>query len=88
VAEAVAEAHPDRAAALYREIIDGYIALTSPSAYEAALPYLRKLRDLLHRLKRASEWREYLAGLRETERRKRRLMEVLDRLERRPIVEG
>jgi uncharacterized Zn finger protein len=88
VADAVAATHPDRAAAVYREIVDGYIAQTSPAAYEAALPYLRKLRDLLHRQKRDGEWRQYLAGLRETERRKRRLMEVLDRLERRPIVEG
>jgi uncharacterized Zn finger protein len=88
VADAVAEAHPDRAASLYQAIIARYIAQTSPSAYEAALPYLRKLRQLLHRLGRTEEWRQYLARLRETERRKRRLMEVLDCLERRPIVEG
>lgn len=88
VADAVSQAHPDRAAELYRTIIEGNIARTSPSAYEAALPFLRKLRALLHRTGRAEEWGRYLARLRETERRKRRLMEVLDRLESRPIVEG
>jgi uncharacterized Zn finger protein len=88
VADAVAQTHPDRAAEIYRKIIEANIARTSPSAYEAALPFLRKLRALLDRTGRADEWGRYLARLRETERRKRRLMEVLDRLESRPIVEG
>jgi uncharacterized Zn finger protein len=88
IADAVADTHPDRAAALYRDIIAGHIVQTSPTAYKAAMPYLRKLRALLYRARRDEEWRHYLAHLRETERRKRRLMEVLDRVERRPIVEG
>ncbi len=87
VADAVAETHPDRAADMYREIIAAFVAQTSPSAYEQALPYLRKLRALLGRLGRGAEWDRYLAGLRETERRKRRFMEVLDRIESRPIVD-
>jgi uncharacterized Zn finger protein len=88
VADAVAEAHPDRAEALYRELIARQIARANPSAYEQALPFLRKLRNLLRRLGRDEGWRTYLAHLRETERRKRRLMEVLDRIETRPIVQG
>jgi uncharacterized Zn finger protein len=88
VADAVARTHPDRAAELYRNIIETSVAQTSPSAYEAALPYLRKLRALLDKLGRSEEWGSYLARLRETERRKRRFMEVLDRLESRPILEG
>jgi uncharacterized Zn finger protein len=87
VADAVADTHPDRALAIYRGIIEADIARTSPSAYEAALPYLRKVRGLLHRLNRHAEWGQYVAGLREEHRRKRRLLEVLDRLESRPIVE-
>jgi uncharacterized Zn finger protein len=88
VADAVADTHPERALALYREIVEADVAATSPSAYEAALPYLRKVRALLHRLGRDAEWGQYVAGLREKNRRKRRFMEVLDRLESRPIVEG
>jgi uncharacterized Zn finger protein len=87
VADAVAETHPDRAAALYRQIIEAYVARTSPSAYESARPYLRKLRALLQKTGRAAEWTAYLSHLRTTERRKRKFMEVLDRLENRPIVE-
>lgn len=88
VADVVAATHPDRAIALYREIIEGQIARTIPSAYEAARPYLRKLRDLLQRLDRHAEWSRYLAQLRDANRRKRRLLEVLDRLDNRRILDG
>jgi uncharacterized Zn finger protein len=88
VADAVAKTHPDRAAELYREHIAGCVARTSPSAYHEALPALRKLRALLDCQGRKNEWERYLANLRQTERRKRRFLEVLDRVERRPIVNG
>lgn len=88
VADAVRDAHPDRALALYKSAAESEIDRTSPSAYEAALPHLRKARDLLHRLGRDAEWQAYLAALRDKNRRKRRLMEALDRLERRRIVDA
>jgi uncharacterized Zn finger protein len=87
VADAVAESHPDRAAAMYRRIAEQEIDRTSPAHYEAALPFLRKLRALLLRAGKEEEWTHYLAELREKNRRKRKLMEVLDRLEGRPILE-
>jgi uncharacterized Zn finger protein len=82
VAEAVADTHPERAAALYRDLIAGHIAVTKVSAYELAEPYLVKLKALLTRNRRAGEWAEYLTGLRQTHARKPRLLEVLDRVER------
>jgi uncharacterized Zn finger protein len=88
VADAVAATHPDRAIALYQQIIEEHIARTSPSAYEAARPFLRKLRDLLHQLNRQAEWSRYLTQLRDANRRKRRLLEVLDRLDNRRILDG
>jgi uncharacterized Zn finger protein len=88
VADAVADTHPQRALAIYQEIIADHINRASPSSYEAALPYLRKAHQLLQRLGRDAEWTAYLAELRETHRRKRRLMEVLDRIEQRRIVDG
>jgi uncharacterized Zn finger protein len=88
VADAIAKTHPDRAADLYREHIAECAARTSPSAYEQALPALRKLRALLDREGGRDEWQRYLSSLRETERRKRRFLEVLERVERRPIVNG
>jgi uncharacterized Zn finger protein len=88
VADAVAESHPERAMAIYRQIAEADIARTSPRGYEDALPWLRKLRDLLQRLNREAEWTSYLAELRDKNRRKRKLLETLDRLEGRRIVEG
>src|SRR5262249_4453351 len=88
VADAIADTHPERSLAIYRQIIEQYIAQTSPSAYEAAVPALRKLHGLLKRLHREGEWSAYLAQLREEHRRKRRLLEVLDRLQSRRIVDG
>jgi uncharacterized Zn finger protein len=88
VADAVADTHPERAEALYRDLIDRYITQTSAAAYESALPYLRKLKALLQRNRRGAEWTKYLAGLREAHPRKRRLLDVLDRLERDRIVES
>jgi uncharacterized Zn finger protein len=88
VAEAVEETHPDRAIPVYLKAVADYIAQTSPSAYEQALPYLRKLRTILTRLGREEEWASYLTKLRETERRKRKLMEVLDRLDGKRIVDS
>ena len=81
VAEAVADTHPERAVALYREMVEDAINSGGPSGYEAAAPDLERIRDLLVARGREPEWTSYLAGLRATHGRKRRLMEVLDRVE-------
>ncbi|MBC7817424.1 MAG: hypothetical protein IAG10_11085, partial [Planctomycetaceae bacterium] len=87
VAAAVAPTHPERSIELWNKLIDAEIAATSPAHYEIAAGYLRKVRDLLKNLHRTPEWHARLAGLRETQRRKRRLIEILDGLAGRPIVE-
>jgi uncharacterized Zn finger protein len=88
VADAVAATHPERALAIYRSRAEKEIAATSPAAYERALPYLRKVRAVLHRTGRAGEWTKYVAQLRADNHRKRRFLELLDGLEGRPIIEG
>ncbi len=80
VADAVAETHPERAITIWKQLAEAQIAQTNPRAYEVAAAYLRKLGRLLERQKRADEWRRYIAGLREANKRKRRLLEVLDGL--------
>jgi len=52
-----------------------------------AVRHLRKIRDLLKKLERSSEWAEQVAKLRETHRRKLRFIEALDGLNGQPIVE-
>lgn len=80
VAEAVAATHPDRAIAIWKQLAEAQIAQTSPRSYETAAAYLRKLKRLLERARRMDEWRRYVAALREANKRKRRLLEILDRI--------
>jgi len=86
VATAVADHAPDRAAALWKQLAEREIAAVKPSAYEAAAGYLRKLSGLLKKLGREAEWIDYLARIRDVHRKKRRLMEILDTLEGKPIL--
>jgi len=87
VAEAVADDHPDRAIAIWKNVAEKQIALTKPKAYEAAAVYLKKAHSLLRKLKREEEWKDYLLKLRQANARKTKLIDILYRLEGRRIVE-
>jgi uncharacterized Zn finger protein len=87
VAEAVADHYPDRALAIWQNVVEKQIALTKPNAYEAAAVYLRKVHGLLKKLERESEWKDYLLKLGQANVRKTKLIEILHRLDGRRIVE-
>jgi len=87
VAEAIAEGYPDRAIAIWKKLAEGQIAQTQPKAYEVAAGFLRSMRRTSKKLGRGKEWQSYIAGLRQANARKRRLLEVLDSLDGRPIIE-
>ena len=87
VAGAVADDHPDRAIAIWKNVAEKQIALTKPKAYEAAAVYLKKAHSLLRKLKREEEWKDYLLKLRQANARKTKLIDILYRLEGRRIVE-
>jgi uncharacterized Zn finger protein len=86
VAAAVKETHPDRTIAIWKSLAERLIQETKPRAYREAADYLRWLEKLLMEKGRASEWTHYLAGLRTQHARKRPLLEVLETLEKKPIV--
>jgi uncharacterized Zn finger protein len=86
IAEAVVDHYPDRALEIWKNLAERQIALTKPKAYGAASEYLKKVRDLLKKLKREDEWKSYLSKLRQANTKKGSLLEVLDRLDRRPII--
>ncbi|QDV35164.1 SWIM zinc finger family protein [Tautonia plasticadhaerens] len=88
VAGAVADSHPDRAIAIYRDALDAQLPHARPSAYEAAAGYLRKLRPLYMAVGRPEEWEVLLSSIRESYRNRPRFMEQLDRLDGRPIVQS
>jgi uncharacterized Zn finger protein len=80
VADAVVKAYPERAAAIWQQLAEAHIAQTNPAAYQEAALFLRKLRRVWARQGTEAAWRAYVAELRSANRRKRRLVEILDAL--------
>jgi uncharacterized Zn finger protein len=87
VAGALADRYPDRALTIWKELAEKEIALTKPKAYGVAAGYLRKVQRTLKNLGKEKEWQSYLAELRRTNARKRRLLEILDTLSGRRIID-
>ena len=88
VAKALVDQYPDRAVSIWKSLAENQIALTKPKAYTVAAGYLRKVRRLLKKMGKEKEWQHYLLELRQANARKIRLMEILDTLEGRPIIDG
>lgn len=86
IATAVETHAPDRAVAIWKNKGERLIAQVKPSAYQEAAKYLRKAAKVMYREKQQAEWESYLKALREQHARKRRLIEILDGLEGKPIV--
>jgi uncharacterized Zn finger protein len=87
VAAAVSESHPERSLAIYRQRVDDHLPHASASAYEAVAGYLRKMRPIFQGLHRNSEWDGLLADIRLRYKNRPKFMEILDKLDPRPIVE-
>ncbi|MBI3304205.1 MAG: SWIM zinc finger domain-containing protein [Deltaproteobacteria bacterium] len=87
IAAAVVDTYPDRALAIWKKIAESQIALTQTRAYETAAGYLRKVHRVLKKLDKEQEWQSYLAELRQANARKPRLVEILDSLKGRRVIE-
>ncbi len=86
VAAAVAESHPERSLAIYRQRVDDHLPHASASAYEAVAGYLRKMQPIFQGFHRDSEWDALLADIRLRYKNRPKFMEILDKLDPRPIV--
>ena len=86
IATAVQAHAPDRAVAIWKNKAERLIAQVKPSAYQEAAKYLQKAAKIMCRGKKQAEWESYLKKLREQHLRKRRLIEILDGLDGKPIV--
>jgi uncharacterized Zn finger protein len=84
VADAICDAHPDRALRIYRELAEH--EMEASRDYPAAVRVLRKIRKLLEGCGRSAEWQPLMAEVRATHRRKPSLMKQLDELEAGSIV--
>lgn len=88
IAAAVHQTHPDTALQIWKRLAESQITLVNPSAYQTAATYLIKMKKLYEGLNRSQEWQAYLSQLRIQHKPKRRLMETLDSLEGRRIIDG
>jgi uncharacterized Zn finger protein len=86
VASAVARKYPDRAVAIWKKTAEGLIAQAKVGAYSEAVAYLKKVRQALDGPGGAAEWAAYLAALTEANKRKPRLVEMLNVLSGKPII--
>lgn len=86
VAKAVEGAHPDRAIEIYVSLANAIAAETNTKTYPEAGALLKRVKSLLKKSGREQDWPIILGDFRTENRRKRRLMEVLDGIEGRPIV--
>jgi uncharacterized Zn finger protein len=86
VATAVQAHAPDRAVAIWKNKAERLIAQAKPRAYQEAAKSLRKAANVMCREKKRADWESYLKALREQHLRKRRLIEILDGLDGKPIV--
>ena len=87
VAEAVSFAYPDKAITIWKGISEGLIGETKPKSYETASIYLAKIRNLLSGQGRIEEWDQYLRKIKESNRRKQRLLQVLDTIASGKIID-
>jgi uncharacterized Zn finger protein len=86
IADAVQVQAPERAVAIWKNKAERLIAQVQPKAYQEAVKFLRKAGAVMAKQNQQAQWDQYLGSLRETHARKRRLLEVLDGLDEKPIM--
>lgn len=86
IANAVKSKYPEIAIELWKKLAEDLISETKVSSYEAASVYLRKIKQTLEAIEKKEEWEAYLRELREVNRRKRKLLQILDMLREDRII--
>lgn len=71
--------HPEDALSIYQRQIEPVLDRKNNEAYEEAVDFLRKIRELMVRLGRESEFTDYATKLRAAHKAKRNFMKLLDR---------
>jgi uncharacterized Zn finger protein len=88
IADSIKIKYPDRAIEIWKYLAQHHIGFTNPQSYTQAGHYLRKIQKMLMARNKNAEWKRYLAGLRDEHKRKSRLLEILDSIAGKSIVEG
>jgi uncharacterized Zn finger protein len=87
VAEAVKNSHPDESLKIWWKLAENQINLVKTSAYEVAAMYLRQMRDVYQQTGRVDEWTTLIAGIRAKHKAKRNLMQILDGMMGKRIID-
>jgi len=87
IASAVHEKYPDIAIEIWKKLAEELISKTNVNAYGEAAVHLRKIKETMEAGGQKREWEIYLRGIREGNKRKKRLIEILDTLEKDRIME-
>jgi len=82
LAKAVAKSHPEVSLQIWKSIADRLIGQVKPKAYQEAAGYLRQMHKVYEQTGCLADWKALLTSLRAQHKAKRRLMEVLDGLEK------
>jgi uncharacterized Zn finger protein len=75
------EKHPGDAIPIYQEMIAPILKQANNAAYEEAVKLLQKIRELISRLDRVTEFEDYVEALRVEYKRKRNFIKLLDTIE-------
>jgi uncharacterized Zn finger protein len=86
IADAIKIYSPERAVAMWQATAEGLINRVNPRAYEDAAGYLKKAKKVMNEINKQDTWDKYIMGLRNTHIRKKRLLEILDRMNKNTIV--
>ncbi|MGZ0707495.1 hypothetical protein ACWPKO_04065 [Coraliomargarita sp. W4R53] len=88
VADAVQAVYPERSIEIWKRIAEGNINQVNVKGYEAAVPYLKKIKSCMKRHGMGGQWQSYLQQLCDQNRRRPRCVQILKRLEQagQPIV--
>ena len=86
IANVVKVKYPEIAIEIWKKLAENLISETKVSSYEAASVHIRKVKEKLESIGKKEEWEAYLQEIREVNRRKRKLLEILDRLEKDRII--
>jgi uncharacterized Zn finger protein len=87
VAESVKKSHPEVSLEIWKNLAEDQIKLVKPAAYEVAAKYLLKMRDIFQKTDRMAEWTALVKSIRVAHKPKRSLMQILDTLEAKRIVD-
>lgn len=90
VAEAIAHGYHNKAVEIWKRLAESHISITNVGSYIEGAKFLRKVKSTLAKNNKTDEWDIYLQLLKhkDNNRRKPRLMEILDSLSEKPIIKA